>query len=59
MNNLTNEKKLVIGKPLQKEQIKNTQPKSLKERLEWLYKNDSVFKAEKDLIDSVKNSNLL
>lgn len=59
MNNLTNEKKLVIGKPLQKEQIKNIQPKSLKERLEWLYKNDSVFKAEKDLVDSVKNSNLL
>lgn len=57
MNNLTNEKKLVIEKPLQKEQIKNIQPKSLKERLEWLYK--SVFKAEKDLVDSVKNSNLL
>jgi hypothetical protein len=29
-------------------------PKTLKERLDWLYKNDPIFRAEKDIVDMVQ-----
>lgn len=29
-------------------------PKTLKERLDWLYKNDPIFKAEKDEVDKIE-----
>lgn len=29
-------------------------PKTLKERLDWLYKNDPIFKAEKDEVDRIE-----
>lgn len=29
-------------------------PKTLQERLDWLYKNDPIFRAEKDLVDMAK-----
>lgn len=29
-------------------------PKTLAERLQWLYENDPIFRAEKDLIDNMK-----
>lgn len=40
----------------EKEKMELQMPKNLKERLDWLYKNDPVFKAEKDLVDSLKNN---
>lgn len=29
-------------------------PKTQTERLEWLYKNDPIFKKEKDIVDNAK-----
>lgn len=31
-------------------------PKTLKERLDWLYANDPIFRAEKDLVDSIQKT---
>lgn len=33
-------------------------PKTLKERLDWLYKNDPIFKAEKDEVDRIEKEQM-